>query len=144
MSKREYPDRPLVGVGAVLLENNRILLVKRKFEPKSKLWTLPGGLVKKGETVQEALVRELREECGLSIEPGRLVDVIDYIERDENNAVKYHYVLVDYEVVHTSGSLAPSSDAVDARWFSLDELQKIALPDITRTFLCKHYDLDFE
>lgn len=138
MIARKYPQQPLLGVGAVILKNNKILLVKRKFEPKVGFWTLPGGMVELGEGLEYALKREIREECGIKIEPQKIIDVIDYIERDEEDQVKYHYLLVDFEAKHTSGKLAPSSDVLDAKWFDLSKLKRISLPEVTEKFLKKH------
>lgn len=131
----------MVGVGAVIFKNDQLLLVKRRFEPKAQFWSLPGGLVEWGETVEEAIIRETREECGIEIDPIRLVDVIDFIDRDERGEIRYHYVLVDFEACYLGGEVAPQSDAADARWFSPSELTEISLPEITRKFLQKHYSL---
>ncbi len=87
MIARKYPHQPLLGVGAVIFKNDKILLVKRKFEPKARFWTLPGGMVELGESLAHALKREIREECGIKIEPQKVIDVIDYIERDEEHQV---------------------------------------------------------
>ncbi|NIR48679.1 NUDIX hydrolase [candidate division KSB1 bacterium] len=137
--KRNYPNRPLVGVGAVVFKHERLLLVKRKFEPKSNYWTLPGGLVKLGENAREALVREVKEECGIEVVPVRLVDVVDYIEKDARENIKYHYVLIDFETEFKAGTLTPASDILDARWFDKSDLADLALPEITEKFLKKHY-----
>ena len=131
----------MVGVGAVIFKNDQLLLVKRRFEPEAQFWSLPGGLVEWGETVEEAIIRETREECGIEIGPIRLVDIIDFIERDERGEIRYHYVLVDFEARYLGGEVAPESDAADARWFSPSELTEISLPEITRKFLQKHYSL---
>ncbi|MFQ5750886.1 MAG: NUDIX hydrolase [bacterium] len=95
MNKRIYPVQPLLGIGAVIIKDNRFLLVKRKYEPYAHFWTLPGGLVELGEYVHEAVIREIREECGIKVKPTKIVDVIDYIEKDEKAKIKYHYVLIE-------------------------------------------------
>lgn len=137
--QRRYPERPLVGVGAVVFKGERILLVKRRFEPRAATWTLPGGLVERGETCRAAAVREVREECAIEIELSRLVDVIDYIERDAQERVRFHYVLVDFEARYVSGELRPSSEILDARWFSKSAISGLVLPPITASFLKEHY-----
>ena len=139
---RKYPAQPLLGVGAVILKGRKILLVQRKFEPKAHFWTLPGGTLELGETIHHALKREIREECGIEIEPKKIIDVIDYIERDENKQVKYHYLLVDFEAEHISGTLSPSSDVLNVGWFELGKLNGIRLPEITKKFLKKHCYID--
>ncbi|MFQ5865033.1 MAG: NUDIX hydrolase [bacterium] len=141
MGKRKYPSRPLVGVGAVITKNDRILLVKRRYDPKANYWTLPGGLVEIGEEVRQALRREIREECGIEIEPTKVIDVVDFIEKDENNKIRFHYVLIDFEAIYESGELTPASDVLEVQWFSKNELRNLELPDITKKFLQKYYDI---
>ncbi|RMF67328.1 MAG: NUDIX domain-containing protein [Calditrichaeota bacterium] len=141
MKERRYPDRPLLGVGAVVFKAGRILLVKRKHEPGASSWTLPGGLVELGETVKEAVKREVLEECGVEISPRRIVDAVDVIEKDRQGRVVYHYLLVDFEADYLTGRLSPASDAVDARWVDPRHLSDLNLPAITRSFLKKHYNL---
>ena len=112
---REYPDMPLVGVGAVVVEHGRVLLVRRGREPMKGHWSLPGGLVELGEALADAVVREVREETGLDVQPVELVELLDRIHRD-NNQVRYHYVIADYLCRVTGGALAAGSDADDVRW----------------------------
>ena len=139
MGDRSYTKVPRVAVGAVIFQGDQILLVKRRSEPKASNWTIPGGVVELGETVEACVRREIQEECGLIIELVRLVDVIDYIEKDTLNRIKYHYVIIDYEARVVGGSLNADSDAVEARWFDNNELPNLNLPEITRTFLDRHY-----
>ena len=94
--KRLYPDQPIVGVGAVIIYENKILLEKRKNEPSRGKWTIPGGLVELGESLESAVVREAREETCLEVENPRLLDVVDNVDLDESGKVKYHFVIVDY------------------------------------------------
>jgi ADP-ribose pyrophosphatase len=135
LSTREYPSHPLVAVGAVIIKDGKILLVKRRYEPKANYWTLPGGLVKLGEGVRQALIREVREECGIEIEPKRIIDVIDFIDKDENERFRFHYVIVDFEAIYRKGTIKPASDVQSARWFSFAELNKVKLPKLTKSFL---------
>jgi ADP-ribose pyrophosphatase len=128
-----------VATGAVIFKNDKLLLVKRRHEPKASYWTLPGGVVELGEALETALRREILEECGLQVKPLAIVDVIDYIERDTDGKIEYHYVIIDYEVEIVGGAVSAASDAIEACWFSLNELSDLNLPEITRTFLNKHY-----
>lgn len=123
--KREYPDQPLVGVGAVVLNGDRVLLVRRGGQPSSGKWSLPGGLVEVGETTVEAICRELAEECHLRIRIAGVAGVIDRIVRDEAGRVRYHYVLVDYLASADSEAVTADSDAAEARWVEVDEVERL-------------------
>jgi 8-oxo-dGTP diphosphatase len=125
--KREYPEAPLVGVGAVMFERGRVLLVKRGQPPLKDRWSLPGGLVELGETVREAVAREVREETGLQADVGKLLGVFDRVVRDATGRIQYHYVLVDFLCHSVSGELKAAGDAVDARWFAREELLELRL-----------------
>ena len=127
MADRSYPERPIVGIGAVVLGKPGVLLIQRGKPPRSGSWSLPGGGQKLGETVEAAAIREVREETGLEIEVLGLVDVVDSIRTDEAGAVQYHYTLVDVAAVVTGGELAAGSDAKDARWFSFDEIAELEM-----------------
>ncbi len=113
--RREYPETPLVGVGGVVVNEGRVLLVRRGSEPLKGHWTLPGGLLELGEPVTEAVAREVREETGLTVEPMELVELIDRVHR-EGGRVRYHYVIADYLCRLTGGTLRAGSDADGARW----------------------------
>jgi 8-oxo-dGTP diphosphatase len=119
---RRYPDRPVVSVGAVVLDGPRVLLVKRGHEPLKGRWSLPGGVVEAGEALHEAVVREVREETGLTVQVGEVVEVLDRITRDADGRIEFHYVIVDYLCEVASGSLACASDADDAQWIDRGEL----------------------
>ena len=112
--RRTYPDRPFVGVGAVIVDDGRVLLVKRKYEPLAGQWSLPGGAVEVGETLEESIAREMVEETGLEIEVGPVIEVFDRITRDEDGRVRYHFVLVDYLCRPVGGALQAGSDVADA------------------------------
>ena len=115
MLEREFPSVPLVGVGAVIVHERRVLLVQRGREPMKGRWTIPGGLVEVGEMLSEAVVRETREETGLDVEPTELVELLDRIHR-EDGRVRYHYVIADYLCRVVGGDLCASSDADAVRW----------------------------
>ena len=110
---RQYPDRPIVGVGAVIVQDGQVVLIRRRFEPRKGHWTLPGGGVEVGESLEAAVAREMLEETGLQVEVGPIIDVFDRITRDEDQRVRYHYVLVDYLCWPIGGELCAGSD-VDA------------------------------
>ncbi|HWG19394.1 MAG TPA: NUDIX hydrolase [Terracidiphilus sp.] len=115
MLQREFPLSPLVGVGAVIVHEGRVLLVQRGREPMKGRWTIPGGLIEVGEMLHEAVVRETREETGLEVEPIELVELLDRIHR-EDGRVRYHYVIADYLCRVVGGTLGAGSDADAVRW----------------------------
>jgi 8-oxo-dGTP diphosphatase len=122
-----YPDRPIVGVGAVIFHDDQVLLVKRAHEPLRGEWSLPGGAVDVGETLRAAIVREVREETSLEVEVGPVVDVVDRITADDQGRISYHFVIVDYLCRVTGGRLACASDADAAEWVAVDDLQRFKL-----------------
>lgn len=113
--QREFPLAPLIGVGAVIVHEGRVLLVQRGHEPMKGRWTIPGGLIDVGEALTEAVVRETREETGLEVEPIELVELLDRIHR-EDGRVRYHYVIADYLCSVVGGTLAAADDAAAVRW----------------------------
>jgi 8-oxo-dGTP diphosphatase len=123
---REYPERPIIGVGAVILDQARVLLVQRAHPPLQGQWSLPGGALELGETLEEGVRREVLEETGLIVEPQAIVEIFDRISRDVEGCVQYHYVLVDYLCRVTGGCLACASDAAAARWAARDDLASVA------------------
>ena len=129
--KREYPETPLVGVGAVILDQGRVALVKRRFPPLAGEWSIPGGQLETGETMREGIIREVREETGLTVEPAELLGVYDRLLRDEAGRILYHYVLIDFLCRRLAGELQAGGDADDARWFSQEETGRISLLEDT-------------
>ena len=130
--KREYPEQPLLGVGGIIFRDESVLLIKRGREPALGQWSIPGGVVDLGETLQKAVVREILEETHIEAEPLALVKVLDRIFRDKEGRVTYHYVLVDFLCRHIRGEVLPGSDALDARYVPLVELASLNVIPITR------------
>ena len=118
--QREYPETPLVGVGAIIVDQARVLLVRRGREPLKGQWSLPGGLLEIGESLSAGVVREVREETGLTVEPVELIELLDRIHR-EGERVRYHYVIADYLCSVTGGDLKAASDAEAVRWVERTE-----------------------
>jgi len=110
---RRYPERPIAGVGGVILIDGKVLLIRRRFEPNAGRWSLPGGTLEVGETLQEGTAREMKEETGLDVEVGPVIDVFDRIIHDGDGRVQFHFVLVDFLCRPVGGTPAPSSDASD-------------------------------
>ena len=137
--QREFPELPLVGVGAIIIENSRVLLVKRAHPPLQAQWSIPGGVLEVGELVREAAIREAREETGLIVEPGDLLGVYDRVLRNAEKRVQYHYVLIDFLCRKVGGELAASSDAAEVRWFAREELPPLNLADDTQDVIRKGF-----
>ena len=138
--RREYPDAPVIAVAAAVVKGEHILLVRRASEPGRGRWSLPGGAVKLGERLGEAVVREVLEETGLLIEVIRPIDIVETIIRDEDGRIRFHYVIVDYLARPLSGELRASSDALEARWVRLDEALTLDITNTLRRFLMRHMD----
>jgi mutator protein MutT len=129
--QREFPESPLMGVGAVVVDQSRVLLIRRASEPFKGHWSLPGGLVEVGEGLLDAVVREVREETGLLVEPLELIELLDRIFR-EGARVRYHYVIADYLCRVTGGALQAASDADAVRWADRAEWSALQLDPVTQ------------
>ena len=129
--KRLYPKQPIIGVGAVIIKDGKILLEKRKNEPGKGKWSIPGGLVELGETIEQTVIREVKEETGLEVEKPKHIDVVDNVVRDDNSEIKYHFVIIDYFVKLKGGTLEARNDAEELRWVPLTDVEK---HDLTKTF----------
>jgi 8-oxo-dGTP diphosphatase len=125
--RREYPGAPIVGVGGIVFQGHLVLLAKRAQDPGKGVWTLPGGVVELGETLEDAVKREILEEASITIQIGGLARLLDRIVRDEAGRVQYHYIIADYWAWRVSGELRPGSDISDARFVPLDEVPRMGL-----------------
>jgi 8-oxo-dGTP diphosphatase len=134
-----YPNCPQVAVGAIVFKEDKVLLVLRGKPPAENLWSIPGGSVELGETLQEATEREIREEAGITIRAREPVYTFDVLERDNKGNVRFHYVIVDLSADYVSGELRPGDDAVDVRWFSADEVNKLKVSEATRKLLNERF-----
>ena len=129
--KRLYPDQPVVGIGSIIVREGKIVLIKRGNEPSKGKWTIPGGLVELGESPEQTVIRETKEEISLDVENPTLIDVVNYVDSDNKGKLKYHYIIIDYFVHVKNGTAQASSDAVDLRWVPFDEVEKY---DLTASF----------
>lgn len=129
--KRHYPEQPLVGVGAVIFRGDEVLLVRRGQEPALKSWSLPGGLVELGETLEDAVRRELKEETGLSVNILGVTAILDRIYHDPDGKIPYHYVLIDFVCDYQRGELEPASDISAAQFVPVSDLESLELPQFT-------------
>lgn len=139
-TSREYPARPIPGVGVVVCKDDHVLLIRRGHPPSQGDWGLPGGALELGETWREAAVREVREECGIEITLGDVADVVDIVVRDESDRVQYHFAIVDFAADYVSGEVCAQGDAMDARWVAIAELPKVALSQRTRKVIAQVID----
>ena len=133
--EKEYPKRPLVGVGAVIMDVNHILLIKRSQEPGKGKWSVPGGLVELGEDVRAAAKREIEEEVGLKIIVKDLLGVFDYVQRDVKNNVQFHYVLIDFLAERENQELKLNREVSQTLWVTVEDALSLDLTDTTRELL---------
>lgn len=124
---RRYPTRPVVGVGAIVIDEGKVLLVRRGHEPLRGYWSIPGGGVNAGEKLEEAVCRELQEETGLIGEPLFLAAVFERVTPDAGGITEYHYVLIDYVCRIVGGEAAAADDADELGWFALDEAETLLM-----------------
>lgn len=137
--RREFPEVPLVGVGAIIIKGERVLLVKRAHPPLQAQWSIPGGVLEVGELVREAAIREAREETGLVVETGELLGVYDRILRNPEKRVQYHYVLIDFLCRPVGGELQAADDAAEVQWFTQAELPALKLAADTHEVIGKGF-----
>ena len=132
---REYPVKPIVGVGVLIQREDKYLLIKRAANPDKGLWSVPGGLIEIGERAKDAAYREALEETGLDVEIGERLGVVDKIEYDDAGEVYYHFIIIQYLASSLSGTVTPMDDALEAVWVTRDELKKYELTGSLKDFL---------
>lgn len=137
--KREFPDHPIVGVGGVVVNRGRVLLIRRGNEPLKGAWSIPGGMLELGEELAEGVRRELKEETGLNVKPLEVLAVFDRVFR-EGPRVRYHYVIVDYACRLKGGRLLPASDVLDARWVRHEDLPQYHLSEEATSVLLQGFE----
>jgi 8-oxo-dGTP diphosphatase len=120
--KRDYPKSPIIAVGVVVFKEDKILLIQRNKPPKAAEWSIPGGAQDLGEKLKDTAAREVREETSIVIKNITLIDVVDFIKRDDNENIQYHYSLIDYMADYGRGDLQAADDAIDAKWVSINDL----------------------
>ncbi|MGQ9720824.1 MAG: NUDIX hydrolase [Candidatus Jordarchaeum sp.] len=132
---KEYPDRPLLGVGSVIVSDGKVVLIRRGSDPDYGLWSIPGGLVEEGESLREAVARETLEETGIVVEVKEPLEILDRIVYDEGGQVKYHFVIIDYRADPIEGVLKESSDAIEARYVKLEDLKNYEITETVKNLL---------
>ena len=137
MVRREYPEAPIVGVGAVVIRDQQVLLVCRANEPNRGQWSIPGGTVELGETLAQAAAREVWEECQVRVEAGQVLATFDLIRRDAQGQVLYHYVLLDLAACYISGDPVAGTDAMEVRWVTAAELDRLDIIPRLLPVLCQ-------
>ncbi|HTY75985.1 MAG TPA: NUDIX hydrolase [Candidatus Nanoarchaeia archaeon] len=138
MVKRLYPTQPVVGIGAIILRKSEILLEQRGNEPALGQWTIPGGVVEVGETLEDAVRRETKEETGIEVQDTSLIDVVDQVHLDKQGRIEYHYVIIDYLVKVKPGEPKAASDAKALKWVPLGEVEGYDLTPSFRRFFVKN------
>jgi 8-oxo-dGTP diphosphatase len=142
VSQREYPERPLVGVGGVVIEQGRTLLIKRGSAPLEGQWSIPGGMLELGETIEEGVRRELAEETGLEVRVGELIEVFERIIPGEGRRTRYHFVILDYLCERVNGEAHAASDVTDVAWAREDELEKYGMTSVAMRVIRRAFDLE--
>jgi ADP-ribose pyrophosphatase YjhB (NUDIX family) len=144
--KRDYPERPIIGVGAVIIRGNRALLVRRATEPLLGEWSVPGGVLELGEKLRDGVAREALEETGLRVEVNEVLDVFDSIFADDDGRTQYHYVLIDFLCRPVAGKAIAGSDVSEVKWVSRDGLAALNLREsieaVVRKALASEADSD--
>jgi 8-oxo-dGTP diphosphatase len=138
---REYPERPMVGVGGVVISNGRALLIRRGGPPLEGQWSIPGGMLEVGETIIEGVRRELAEETGIEVRVGELIEVFERINLDSSGRTKYHFVVLDYLCEAIRGEARAGSDVTDVAWATPSELEKYSLTETATRVILKAFEM---
>jgi 8-oxo-dGTP diphosphatase len=139
-AEREYPTRPIASVAACVFKDDRILLVQRGTPPSKGQWSVPGGAIELGESFEDTAKRELDEECGVEIEVDDIFDVEDFIIRDEDDNIQYHYVVTYVTANYISGNIRPGPEEMDVCWATKEELMSLDMNSITRGYMLKAFE----
>lgn len=137
--EREYPTRPIASVAACVFKDDRILLVQRGTPPNKGKWSVPGGAIELGESIQGTAKRELNEECGVDIEAGDIFDVENFIIRDKNDFVQYHYIVTYLAAKYISGDIRPGTEELDVCWATREQLFKLDMNPVVRDYMLKAF-----
>jgi len=135
VTNRLYPDSPRVGVGALVIHQAKVLLVKRGVAPNEGLWAVPGGSLELGETLKECAERETLEETGVTVRAGNPVYAFDFIERDGNGGIRFHFVIVDLLAEYCGGEPLGQDDALEARWVGKEDINSLPVGENTLKLL---------
>ncbi len=135
-----YPDKPQLAVGAIVFHEGKVLLVKRGNPPAKDTWSIPGGSVELGETLQDAAEREIWEETGIVIKAKKPVFTFDFVDKDNQGKIRYHYVIIDLYAEYIKGSIRPGDDVVDVGWFTPSQINDIHINAVTKEFLTEYFD----
>jgi len=135
MGKREYPEFPRVGVGAIVIKEGKVLMIKRAAPPNKNLWAIPGGMLELGETLREGAEREIFEETHVRIKAGKPVYTFDFLEHDEEGKVRFHFLIVDLDAEYLGGEIKADDDALDVRWVAPEECQRLSVSKNTLKIL---------
>ena len=139
--KRYYPEHPIASIAVCVLKEGKILLTKRANPPSQGLWSVPGGVIELGETIQEAAKRETYEECGIKIEVGAVFNVENLIIPDERGNIQYHYIVTYLLAQHLSGEARPDSDALEVRWVTREELTNLDMSPVASRIYRKAFEI---
>ncbi|MFC1920752.1 NUDIX hydrolase [Chloroflexota bacterium] len=129
---REYPEYPIPSVGVCVFKGDKVLLIQRGNQPSKGKWSVPGGAIELGETIQETAKREIAEECGIDIEPGKILTVSNHIVPDEEGRTQFHYTVIYLLADYVNGEARPGSDAVDVRWTESSEMDSLDMNPVVR------------
>src|SRR5690349_6913040 len=142
--RREYPERPIIGVGGVVISDSRVLLARRGGLPLQGQWSIPGGTLEVGETLIEGVQRELAEETGIEVRVRTLIEVFERIDRDSSGKLQYHFVVLDYLCEAVRGTARAGSDVTEVSWAAPAELERYALTEIAGRVIRKAFELSGE
>ena len=142
LSNKAYPLMPVIAVAGIIFnDRDEVVLIQRGSEPRKGKWSIPGGSVELGEELGQALVREVEEECSLKVEPGPFVSLIERIEHDSRGKIRYHYAILDFVCKYKEGVLTAGSDAADAKWVSMADIENMPLTDELKQIIKKAFDM---